>query len=112
MRNSSIDLRLRKKAVQMVNDIADWLLEENVAPLDFPLLWSPIFFESVVSLLSSSDIDLQEKVGLILEFLSVLCNIYSGCLLLTYPLSLAEIKFLHFKKKRKKWVKFSYFSTL
>ena len=101
MGNSSIDPRLRKKAVQMVNDIADWLLEENVAPLDFPLLWSPIFFESVVSLLSSSDIDLQEKVGLILKFLSVVCNIYSVCLLLIYSVCLLSKvgQILAFQKK-------------
>ncbi|CAA6659713.1 unnamed protein product [Spirodela intermedia] len=50
MRNSMVDIRLQKKAVQMVADLADSQLEN-----------APHFLKSVINLLSSSDSDLQEK---------------------------------------------------
>lgn len=62
MRNSTVDIRLQKKAVQMVTDLADSQLENEV-PSELPLFRSHIFLKSVINLLSSSDADLQEKVG-------------------------------------------------
>ncbi|CAA7396046.1 unnamed protein product [Spirodela intermedia] len=60
MRNSMVDIRLQKKAVQMVADLADSQLE-NAVPSEIPLFRSHIFLKSVINLLSSSDSDLQEK---------------------------------------------------
>ncbi|XP_078433414.1 ARM repeat superfamily protein [Wolffia australiana] len=61
LRNSSVDLRLQKKTVQMIADLAEFQLEENAPFWDLPLFRSPIFFKSLVNLLSFSDIDIQEK---------------------------------------------------
>ncbi|KAM7269003.1 hypothetical protein ACFE04_024500 [Oxalis oulophora] len=58
--NSSIDIRLRKKAVFLVGDLAESHLENNSNAE--PILFSDgDFLKSVVDLTASKDLDLQEK---------------------------------------------------
>lgn len=61
--NSSADVRLRRKAVFLVADLAAYQLEtENNLDLDPPSFSNQFFRRSIVDLLASNDIDLQEKV--------------------------------------------------
>lgn len=61
--NSSADVRLRRKAVFLVADLATYQLEnENNLDLDPPSFSNQFFWRSIVDLLASNDIDLQEKV--------------------------------------------------
>lgn len=62
MSNSNIDIRLRRKAVFLVGDLAECQLE-LAHEAELPFLSSNLFLKSVVDLLSSADIDLQEKVS-------------------------------------------------
>ncbi|KAA8532230.1 hypothetical protein F0562_032263 [Nyssa sinensis] len=60
MSNSSIDIRLRKKSVFLVADLAEYQLEaRNKAEL--PFFSNHFFLKSVVDLTASTDLDLQEK---------------------------------------------------
>ncbi|KAK2980055.1 hypothetical protein RJ640_000121 [Escallonia rubra] len=60
LRNSSIDSRLRRKAVFLVADLVECQLEiRNEAYLQF--FSTPSFLKSVVDLIASTDLDLQEK---------------------------------------------------
>uniref|UniRef100_A0A5B7BIV4 Putative hsp70 nucleotide exchange factor FES1 isoform X2 n=1 Tax=Davidia involucrata TaxID=16924 RepID=A0A5B7BIV4_DAVIN len=60
MSNSSIDIRLRKKSVFLVADLAECHLEaRNKAEL--PFFSNCFFLKSVVDLTASTDLDLQEK---------------------------------------------------
>ncbi|KAG6653732.1 hsp70 nucleotide exchange factor FES1 [Carya illinoinensis] len=58
--NSSIDIRLRRKAVILVGDLTECQLE-NVVKADLPFFSNQIFLKSVVDLMASDDLDLQEK---------------------------------------------------
>ena len=61
--NSSIDIRIQKKSVLLVADLAECQLENGSNPE--PLFFHNRFFlRSVVDLLASVDLDLQEKVSL------------------------------------------------
>ncbi|XP_050275968.1 hsp70 nucleotide exchange factor FES1 [Quercus robur] len=58
--NSSIDIRLRKKAVFLVGDLTECQLE-NMERAELPFFSSHIFLKSVVDQTASDDLDLQEK---------------------------------------------------
>lgn len=58
--NSSIDVRLRRKAVFLVGDLAECQLETRNKP-ELPFFSNRFFLKSVVDLTSSTDLDLQEK---------------------------------------------------
>lgn len=58
--NSSIDIRLRRKSVSLVADLAECRLQtRNIAEL--PFFSNHFFLRSVVDLTVSTDLDLQEK---------------------------------------------------
>lgn len=59
--NSSVDIRLQKKALFLVADLADFQIE-NSYDSKLPFLNDRLFLKSVVDLTSSDDLDLQEKV--------------------------------------------------
>lgn len=61
--NSSIDIRLRRKAVFLVADLAECQLE-NIHKVELPFFSNRLFLKSVVDLTASADLDLQEKVSL------------------------------------------------
>jgi hsp70-interacting protein len=61
--NSSIDIRLRRKAVFLVADLVECQLE-NENKLKLSSFSNQFFWKSVVDLLASADLDLQEKVSL------------------------------------------------
>ncbi|XP_025011943.1 hsp70 nucleotide exchange factor fes1 isoform X2 [Ricinus communis] len=58
--DSSTDIRLRRKAVFLVADLAECQLE-NVGRAELPFFSNRFFLKSVVDLVSSTDLDLQEK---------------------------------------------------
>ncbi|KAL9417238.1 hypothetical protein AB3S75_040253 [Citrus x aurantiifolia] len=58
--NSSFDIRLRRKAVSLVGDLAKCQLE-NMHKVEPPLFCDRFFLKSVVDLTASADLDLQEK---------------------------------------------------
>ncbi|KAK6922482.1 Nucleotide exchange factor Fes1 [Dillenia turbinata] len=58
--NSSIDIRLRRKSVFLVGDLANCQLEPT-SKADSPLFGNHLILKSVVNQLDSSDLDLQEK---------------------------------------------------
>jgi hypothetical protein len=58
--NDNIDIRLQKKAVFLVTDLADFQLNSGNSGL--PLLSDRLFLKSIVHMLSRFDLDLQEKV--------------------------------------------------
>ncbi|XP_056166015.1 hsp70 nucleotide exchange factor FES1 [Syzygium oleosum] len=58
--NSSIDIRLRRKAVFLVGDLAERQLEA-LNEDELPFFRNEIFLKAVVDLLASTDLDLQEK---------------------------------------------------
>lgn len=61
MSNSSIDIRLRKKAAFLVADLADYQQQyADNSMLHF--LGDRFFLKAVVDLLLTPDLDLQEKV--------------------------------------------------
>ncbi|KAL5704768.1 hypothetical protein ACHQM5_023146 [Ranunculus cassubicifolius] len=60
MSGSSIDIRLKRKSASLVADLADFQLETNNKEGVFSLK-NPSFLKSVVDLITSTDIDLQEK---------------------------------------------------
>ncbi|TXG48974.1 hypothetical protein EZV62_024849 [Acer yangbiense] len=60
LRNSSIDIRLRRKAVFLVGDLVECQLE-NTHKAELPFLSNRLFLKSVVDLTASTDLDLQEK---------------------------------------------------
>ncbi|ONK72142.1 uncharacterized protein A4U43_C04F16220 [Asparagus officinalis] len=68
MRNSSLDVRLQKKAALLVADLADHQLH-NAENMKQSFLSNHIFLKSVVDLLSSADLDLQEKALLAIRSL-------------------------------------------
>lgn len=58
--NPSMDVRLRRKAVFLVGDLAEYQLEK-VDKVEMLFFSNPFFLKSVVDLTTSSDLDLQEK---------------------------------------------------
>ncbi|GAB2235401.1 hypothetical protein Drorol1_Dr00025825 [Drosera rotundifolia] len=58
--NSSFDVRLRKKSVFLVGDLAEFQLE-NSDQAELPFFGDRVFLKSVVDLMASHDLDLQEK---------------------------------------------------
>ncbi|WVZ65532.1 hypothetical protein U9M48_014880, partial [Paspalum notatum var. saurae] len=64
---SSIDVRLQKKAVFLVTDLADFQLNSGNAQL--PFLSDRLFLKSIIDMLSRFDLDLQEKVLLAIKSL-------------------------------------------
>ncbi|KAE8700022.1 ARM repeat superfamily protein isoform 2 [Hibiscus syriacus] len=56
----SVDIRLRKKAVFLVGDLAEYQLE-NTDKAEIPFFGNRLFLKSVVDLTASDDLDLQEK---------------------------------------------------
>ena len=61
--NSSIDIRIQKKSVLLVADLAECQLENGSNP-EPHFFHNRFFLRSVVDLLASVDLDLQEKVSL------------------------------------------------
>ena len=61
MRNGSIDIRLQKKAVLLLADLAEFQLA-NVDRAELPFFSDKDLIKSVVDLTASTDLDLQEKV--------------------------------------------------
>lgn len=59
--NSSIDIRLQRKAVFLVGDLAESQIEAKDAA-ELPFFSNSLFLKSVVDLMASPDLDLQEKV--------------------------------------------------
>jgi hypothetical protein len=60
--SNSIDVRLQKKAVFLVTDLADFQLNSGNAQL--PFLSDRLFLKSIIDMLSRFDLDLHEKVRL------------------------------------------------
>ncbi|XP_030547546.1 nucleotide exchange factor SIL1 [Rhodamnia argentea] len=58
--DSSIDIRLRRKAVFLVGDLAERQLEASNED-ELPFFSNKLFLKAVVDLMASSDLDLQEK---------------------------------------------------
>ncbi|XWS41154.1 hypothetical protein CRYUN_Cryun17cG0055900 [Craigia yunnanensis] len=58
--NSSVDVRLHRKAVFLVGDLAECQLE-NTDKAEMPFFSNHFFLKSVVDLTASGDLDLQEK---------------------------------------------------
>ncbi|XVE86408.1 hypothetical protein DITRI_Ditri18aG0032200 [Diplodiscus trichospermus] len=58
--NPSVDIRLRRKAVFLVGDLAECQLE-NIDKAEMPFFSNHFFLKSVVDLTASIDLDLQEK---------------------------------------------------
>ncbi|XP_006660832.1 hsp70 nucleotide exchange factor FES1 [Oryza brachyantha] len=65
--SNGVDLRLQKKAVFLVTDLADFQLNSGTSGL--PFLSDRVFLKSVVDMLSKFDLDLQEKVLLAIKSL-------------------------------------------
>lgn len=61
MSNVSIDIRLQKKAVLLVADLAEYQLE-SAGSAKLAAVSDRLFLKAVVDLISSNDFDLQEKV--------------------------------------------------
>lgn len=62
MSNSSVDVRLRRKSVFLVADLAERQLESPINKAELPFFSNRHFLKSVVDLMASNDLDLQEKV--------------------------------------------------
>ncbi|KAK3130521.1 hypothetical protein QOZ80_6BG0494580 [Eleusine coracana subsp. coracana] len=67
LENDNIDVRLQKKAVFLVTDLADFQLNSGNSGL--PLLSDHLLLKSIVYMLSRFDLDLQEKVLLAIRSL-------------------------------------------
>lgn len=59
--NSSSDIRLRRKCVFLVGDLAQCQLE-NADKAEIPFLNDHVFMKTIVDSTLSDDLDLQEKV--------------------------------------------------
>ncbi|PKI71556.1 hypothetical protein CRG98_008073 [Punica granatum] len=69
--NSSIDIRLRRKAVFLVGDLAECQLEAK-DETELPFFSNSLFLKSLVDLMASPDLDLQEKALLAVKSLLLL----------------------------------------
>lgn len=61
MSNSNIDVRLLRKSVFLVADLAECQLERSNNRPELPFFSNRLFLKSVVDLMASTDLDLQEK---------------------------------------------------
>ncbi|RWR74362.1 hsp70 nucleotide exchange factor FES1 isoform X2 [Cinnamomum micranthum f. kanehirae] len=61
MSNSSADVRLRRKSVFLVADLAECQPESSTNRAELPFFSNRLFLKSVVDLMASNDLDLQEK---------------------------------------------------
>lgn len=75
MSDASIDIRLRRKAVFLLGDLAECQLE-NMDKDELPFFSNRVFLKSVVDLTSSADLDLQEKVLFSRISLIAFCYLY------------------------------------
>ncbi|KAL9267132.1 Hsp70 nucleotide exchange factor FES1-like protein [Drosera capensis] len=64
--NPSFDIRLRKKSVLLIGDLAEFQLE-NMDQAELPFFGNRVFLKSVVDLMASHDLDLQEKALVVLK---------------------------------------------
>jgi nucleotide exchange factor SIL1 len=64
MNNGSLDMKLRRKAVFLVGDLAESQLQ-NTEKDELPIFKDRLFLKSVVDLIVVLDLDLQEKVELL-----------------------------------------------
>ncbi|KAL6845944.1 hypothetical protein ACP4OV_023392 [Aristida adscensionis] len=71
--SNSIDIRLQKKAIFLVTDLADFQLNSGNSGLSF--LSDRLFLKSIVDMLSRFDLDLQEKVLLAIKSLLQLSSV-------------------------------------
>ncbi|CAA7019255.1 unnamed protein product [Microthlaspi erraticum] len=60
MRNESLDIKLRRKAVFLVGDLAECQVQ-NTEKSELPIFSDRVFLKSVVDLIAVLDLDLQEK---------------------------------------------------
>ncbi|CAH2064346.1 unnamed protein product [Thlaspi arvense] len=60
MSNGSLDIKLRRKAVFLVGDLAEFQLQ-NTEKAELPIFSDRLFLQSVVDLIVVLDLDLQEK---------------------------------------------------
>ncbi|XP_010426791.1 PREDICTED: hsp70 nucleotide exchange factor FES1-like [Camelina sativa] len=60
MRNGSLDIKLRRKAVFLVGDLAESQLQ-NTEKAELPIFNDRLFLKSVIDLTAVLDLDLQEK---------------------------------------------------
>lgn len=64
--NSKLDIRLHKKSLFLIADLADGQLEnENTAAV--PFFSNRLLLKAVVDSMASSDLDLQEKVCVVFD---------------------------------------------
>ncbi|KAL5998519.1 hypothetical protein ACLOJK_009462 [Asimina triloba] len=71
MSNSNTDIRLRRKSVFLVADLAESELEqlERRSKAQLPFFGDRLFLKSVVDLMKAADLDLQEKVYTVVHIL-------------------------------------------
>lgn len=72
--SNSIDVRLQKKAVFLITDLADFQL--NSGNVELPFLSDRLFLKSIVDMLSRFDLDLQEKVRVELLPVPIILNTF------------------------------------
>lgn len=65
MSNGSLDIKLRRKAVFLVGDLAEFQLQNTDQKAELPIFSDRLFLKSVVDLILVLDLDLQEKVKLL-----------------------------------------------
>lgn len=65
MSNGSLDIKLRRKAVFLVGDLAEFQLQNTDQKAELPIFSDRLFLKSVVDLIVVLDLDLQEKVKLL-----------------------------------------------
>lgn len=70
--SNNIDVRLQKKVVFLVTDLADFQLNSGIVQL--PFLSERLFLKSIMDMLSRFDLDLQEKVRLELLPVPIILN--------------------------------------
>ncbi|CAF2111190.1 hypothetical protein YC2023_102028 [Brassica napus] len=61
MSNGSLDIKLRRKAVFLVGDLAEFQLQNTDQKAELPIFSDRLFLKSVVDLILVLDLDLQEK---------------------------------------------------
>lgn len=84
MSNGSLDIKLRRKAVFLVGDLAESQLQ-NTGKDELPIFKDRFFLKSVVDLIVVLDLDLQEKVEILQGPLTVFSSMNLGThLFLTY----------------------------
>jgi len=77
--SNSIDVRLQKKAVFLVTDLADFQLNSGNPQL--PFLSDRLFLKSMVDMLSKFDLDLHEKVWLELPPVPIIVDMLAATII-------------------------------